>query len=470
MRHLALLCIACTTSISFADTTYLGLYLQGKKIGYSSYQTSPTTLNSKSALRSESKTVVDAGLMGSEMSVTIDSATWTSRSGSPLKMTFDTQSGGRSEKVKASFTKNSVILDIENGGIKTHRTLPVPVGVQVVDDPLTLFLGKHLPNGTSKTFLVLDPMTASLMKNRVQFLGPKGTEINGKRITADLIRIVDPRATTEVYVNKKGDILRVNAPMGITMLPVSRRIALTRDRRYQPSTDLSLSTSLKANKEIDSPDELTKLTLNIVCDTISDVPSDGFQTSTKSPHGWKISIHPPRLGGNKGRTILEAGAAKPTWVQPSLNMPSESPGFKQLAKQIVGARKDVESAAIAIQSYVYLNMKPNAGIGVLRDATEVLASKEGVCRDYATLTVTLLRSAGIPARLASGLVNWDGTFYYHAWAEAWDGTRWLGIDSTTDRPQISAAHVKLSDGNVETAFSFSFLEKAKIEVLEARKD
>jgi hypothetical protein len=80
-----------------------------------------------------------------------------------------------------------------------------------------------------------------------------------------------------------------------------------------------------------------------------------------------------------------------------------------------------------------------------------------------------MRSAGIPARLASGLVNWDGNFYYHAWVEIWDGSRWLGMDSTTPEPQISAAHVKLSDGNVEQAFTFTFLDKVKIEVMEARR-
>ena len=114
-------------------------------------------------------------------------------------------------------------------------------------------------------------------------------------------------------------------------------------------------------------------------------------------------------------------------------------------------------------------MKANAGIGVLRDAGEVLKTKEGVCRDYAILTATIMRAAGIPTRLCSGLVNWDGSFYYHAWVEVWDGKRWLGMDSTVPYLQISATHVKLGDGNVEEAFTFTFLDKVKIEVLEAKR-
>jgi transglutaminase-like putative cysteine protease len=153
-----------------------------------------------------------------------------------------------------------------------------------------------------------------------------------------------------------------------------------------------------------------------------------------------------------------------------MHIPSSSTKFTQLAKSIVGDRTRVADAASAIQLWVNSQMKPNAGIGVLRDANDVLATKEGVCRDYAILTTTLLRAAGIPSRLASGLVNWDGTFYYHAWAEVWDGEKWLGIDSTTDQKQISAAHIKLGEGNVEEAFTFTFLEKAKITVLGSSKN
>jgi len=44
------------------------------------------------------------------------------------------------------------------------------------------------------------------------------------------------------------------------------------------------------------------------------------------------------------------------------------------------------------------------------------------------------------------------------------------VDSTTDRAQISASHIKLGEGNIEDAFSFNFLDKAKIEILEADKE
>ncbi|MEJ5171845.1 MAG: transglutaminase-like domain-containing protein, partial [Fimbriimonadales bacterium] len=137
-----------------------------------------------------------------------------------------------------------------------------------------------------------------------------------------------------------------------------------------------------------------------------------------------------------------------------------------LAKKIVGAETNAARAAAKIQDWVYRELQPNAGIGVLRDAREVLKTKEGVCRDYAILTAALLRAAGVPARLASGLIYDDGAFYYHAWAEAWTGRDWVGVDSTRSRRGLSPLYIKTAQGNVEEAYNFPFLGNAKLKVLE----
>lgn len=67
---------------------------------------------------------------------------------------------------------------------------------------------------------------------------------------------------------------------------------------------------------------------------------------------------------------------------------------------------------------------------VTTTALETLASAAGVCRDFAHLTVCLLRGLGVPARYvavyAPGLRPQD----FHALVEAHDGDRWRLVDST----------------------------------------
>ena len=77
--------------------------------------------------------------------------------------------------------------------------------------------------------------------------------------------------------------------------------------------------------------------------------------------------------------------------------------------------------------------------GYLPDLDSVLASRTGICFDYAALMTGMLRSQGIPCKL---VVGYAGTAY-HAWVSVWtqetgwvegaiyfDGTTWHRMDPT----------------------------------------
>jgi len=453
-----------------AQDTYLGLYMQGNKLGYASYSSAKDSLNGKPVTRSDSKTMMSTGLLGTAMVIEIDSRTWTSASGSPVRMDYAMSSAGRTQKVVANFLPGKISCAIDNAGTKSTKTIPLTKEMgKIVDDPLTELLASGLKLGAKRKVMVLDPTTVSLVRNDLLVKGVTNVTVkDGKTAKATLVEIVDPRATTRVYLETSGAIIKVEGPMGIEMYPESREMAMAKADAYRPSADLAFATSLKTDKPIKDPGTVKYLKLRITGRDLARVPTDDHQTVKKDGEGWVVEIHPPIIQGSKGALISDAARQQSQWTRPSLNIPSDSPRFKILAAQVIGTKKSTNDAALAIKDYVYGIMRPNAGIGVLRNANDVLTTKEGVCRDYAILTATLLRAANIPTRVASGLVNWDGDFYYHAWVEIWNGKRWLGVDSTTPAAQISASHVKLASGSVEEAFTFTFLEKAKIEVLDAR--
>lgn len=69
---------------------------------------------------------------------------------------------------------------------------------------------------------------------------------------------------------------------------------------------------------------------------------------------------------------------------------------------------------------------------------ETLRTKRGICYDFASLTAGLLRSQGIPTRLAMGTAK--GIKGYHAWNEVYIGTEWRIIDVTRDVTERKATH------------------------------
>lgn len=126
------------------------------------------------------------------------------------------------------------------------------------------------------------------------------------------------------------------------------------------------------------------------------------------------------------------------------NFHPDSETVKMAGQLSVSAQTDLE-----VVSNIYNYIKDNiiydyekassVESGYLPDVDVILANKKGICLDYASLMVSMLRSQGIPARIDVGYV--DGA--YHAWVnvyvqeEGWingvirfDGSNWTLMDPT----------------------------------------
>ncbi len=465
-KLLALVVGLALTALGFADTEFLGIFIGGNHIGYSSTATMTDRLNGVVRNRTDSKTVLDAALLGAAMKTVIDSRTWYDQAKRPLRMEFKVESAGRVQTTVATFKSGSIQLEMENGGQKSTKTLTLPTDAPVVDDAVSALLADG--GSKPKAYYVLDPMTASLVKNTVSNKGKGRVTVQGKEFDATLIVVSEPRATMTLYMGAKGDVIKIDGPMGMEMIPMSEAEATAGATGGGENTDLATATAIRPSRSIGDASALKSLALKITGHDLGALPSDAFQSVNRAGKAWKVVLHPFAM--NTNTTIAQAQKAKSAWTRPTLNIPARDATFVALAKKLIGPAKTVAEASKRVRDYVYDVMKPNAGIGVLRDAREILKTKEGVCRDYATLTATLLRAGKVPTRLVSGLVLQDDQYFYHAWVEVWDGKHWSGVDSTRPKAMLGADHLKLAQGNVEEAFNFTFLDHVKIDVLDVRRN
>lgn len=445
---------------------YLGIFLQGQKVGYASYVTKQTQFDGKPAQLANSVTQVRIGLIGSQVEMRVESDT-ISVSGKTVRMTTKISSAGRTQEVVAHFKGKTIQAEVNNNGAKSSKTLTIPENATVVDDPLTEFFSNS-NSAKDRDFYVFDATTVTLIKNTLRLKGDAEIDVNGKKRSSKEIEIEDPRLTTTVFTDPKGEILKVSTSIGLEMFALSKEEALKESTEEVRNPDLADLTSIVPNPRIENPAGLKRLKIRLKVDKLNNLPNDTYQQVKKVNGVWEIDINPAQLKNAKSVSIAAAGKQRQEWTRPGLHIPSDSTEFKNLGKKIIGNRKDVRSASLAIRKWVNENMIPNAGIGVLRDASEILRKREGVCRDYAILTATLTRAVGIPTRLASGLVNFDGNFYYHAWVEVYTGFDWIPMDSIPPTDHFSATHVKLSQGSVEDAFTFTVLSKARMDVLLAK--
>lgn len=131
----------------------------------------------------------------------------------------------------------------------------------------------------------------------------------------------------------------------------------------------------------------------------------------------------------------------------SLEVPAELGEVRELSARLAGgAGTDREKAETFLRyfrsGYRYTLSGPAANVKEF-----LFVRKAGFCEHYATGLALLLRSAGIPARVAAGYLGgeWSDPGDYlivrqsdaHAWTEAWIDDRWVTLDATPPADRIS---------------------------------
>lgn len=468
-RALLVITLIWLSAVSIAQEV-IGLYMQGELIGFSRSSSGPDTVAGKPMTKQVSRTYMKTGLLGSPVVITIDIVTWIGSNGKPTLMKYDMVSAGRSNKVEANYVDDKVHLTIDNSGDKSRKTLAMPKDAPIVDDALNALLESGAGVGVSRKFYVLDPMTASFVLNTVTAKGKTKATVDGKEIDANLVEVVEPRMTMRVFLSEKGDFLYAEALGQMEMRPITPKQAEEFEASDARGTsDLAEATRIRVTPPLGNPAEYRSATYRFEGGTFGRAPQDASQRFRQEGSAWIATISPVVPQPKGAVTIQAAAKQQPTWTAAGLNIPSGDPNLKKLARGIVGKETNSVKAALLLGRHVHSIMRPNAGIGVLRNANEILRTKEGVCRDYAILLATLMRSAGMPARVASGLVYQDGSFYYHAWVESWDGARWFGVDATRPNLDVTPGHIKLAQGTVEDAFMFTFLDRASVKVIRTER-
>lgn len=89
-------------------------------------------------------------------------------------------------------------------------------------------------------------------------------------------------------------------------------------------------------------------------------------------------------------------------------------------------------------------------------ALDTFVQREGVCRDFAHVLITLARGASIPARFASVYAPGVTPGDFHAVAEVFLGGSWHLVDATGMAPADTIARIGVGMDAAETAFLTAF--------------
>ena len=166
--------------------------------------------------------------------------------------------------------------------------------------------------------------------------------------------------------------------------------------------------------------------------------------------------------------LQEAGLEYPQWVtEKYLQLPANfSPRIQALTFDITSDFKNPYDQAAAITNYLRATIEYMPVVSFPEGTTDPLEyflfeSKQGFCNYYASAEVLMLRSIGIPARLAVGFAqgepNIQNTFYTvrekdaHAWPEVYfPGFGWIEFEPTGNQEPVNRPLEREEESDVAT--------------------
>jgi len=139
-----------------------------------------------------------------------------------------------------------------------------------------------------------------------------------------------------------------------------------------------------------------------------------------------------------------------TYLRPSRYAQSDS--LTPLARSLFSGLSGY-TLVQAVTDWVFENLSYVSGSSLPTDgATRTIMSRQGVCRDFAHVTIALLRAMEIPARMVSVYAPGLSPMDFHAVTEAYVDGAWWVVDSSRLAPRQSLIRIARGRDAADTAW------------------
>jgi hypothetical protein len=445
-----------------AAASWKGIYYRGEKIGFSVGQVKP--LDDGFELQEDGR--LQMALLGATTAVRLRTLARVDRSFALRTFSFSLDPGTGAIEVKGRIDGNRLELTIAGpSGTRTE--------VKELSEPpaLSMNLSRRLAAGGLVTgarhqFSMFDPATLTNAPLVVDVLGRDVVRAAGRPIPAFKVRMSFGALVSTSWISDVGEVVREESPMGLIVVKESPERATALAVPGQVMTDLLEAAAVVPvpARRIENPDAVELLRVRL---TGFDASGDDLQGAGQTVEGDVFEVRDAR---KLRAQPLDPHAARFTAPEPFVE--SDAPEIVAEARRVAPDSMAPRATAERLVRHVnaLIEKKPTVS---LPSAREVLRTKVGDCNEHTALYVALARAAGLPARIAVGLVHLHGAFYYHAWPEVYlkegVGGLWLPVDPTLNQFPADATHIRLARGGLDKQTALlGVIGRARMNVLELR--
>ncbi|HEV3168591.1 MAG TPA: transglutaminase-like domain-containing protein [Isosphaeraceae bacterium] len=446
-----------------AQEAWDSVYIGGVKAGYIRLRVEPLSDKGRELIRVRYDLVLKLKRDKDQVTIQQQWGTLEKPDGEVLKLETRTLAGQEDMRSYGEVDHDKMTLVLSSGGQKQQVTIPWGVDVRgPYAAELSLSRQPIKPGETRevKTFLpeLKKVCTTALFAKQVEDI------VLGGGQTRSLLRIESkvsdpdgktlPGMDTTYWIDDGGQILKsfTDAFGGMETYRTTREAAV--DLSNPAKLDLLRSTILRVKSKIPQPDQTRNIVYRVTMkgdEPAKIFPEDERQKVKSTGDVHSVILEVRTASRNQGAQGPEEVSAE--YLRSNVFVDTEDPKVKELTRKAVGNLNDPWQKAAAIEKWVHKNIRDkNFGV-TFASSREVARNLKGDCTEHSVLTAAMCRVAGIPTRMAVGVVYAEplGGFGFHMWNEVYIDRRWVAIDSTFDETEVDATHIKLLETSLDGA-------------------
>jgi hypothetical protein len=409
-------------------------------------------------------------------------------SGQVLRLDTRTTASNQEIRVHGDVVSGKMNLKLDMGGAGGSQELLIPWGPEV--------RGPYAPE-QSMARAPLKPGEARSLKMFIPELNKVCTvELHARAVESvilgdgaarpllrvDQLTFVDGKRASEydarLWVDPSGQVKKSEQDVmgGIVMYRTTKEAAMEPGGAVQ--FDFIQNTVVKVPRKI--PDAETTRHVKYRLTLKGADPADVFPTDSRQKFEPKPAVAAAEKADDATATrtgVLDVRSMGPLDGEPSASpadaqylrsnplINSDDTRVRDFSEIATRGAVDPWEKAVKINHWVFQRITKKNFENAFAPAGEVARTLSGDCTEHSVLSAAMCRAAGIPARVAIGLIYVEslGGFGYHMWTEVFINQRWVALDASFDQSTTDAVHLKLADTSLEGVSPFeAFLPVVKV--------
>lgn len=393
--------------------------------------------------------------------------------GEPIEVRTEQRLGPTPIRATYRFGEDGVTVVQVRDGEEQEIEVPSPEGEWLPPAAAGRYVAQRLASGAKEvTVRTLDPSNG-LAVSAVTRSGiePGETEVAGEptaclMATTRTVVGATPMTGKEWFL-EDGTVLRTEMAIGgLTMVSVasSRELAL---EAFEPP-ELMVSTFVRPDRPIRGPRTTDRAVFRVRVSEgeLAELPESGFQrVETLDDGSARVTVDTRAAAtaeamSDESRSVFLASTTYADTGDDLLRTLTE--------RALDGVGDAPDKRAEALRRFVFTHISRKDLGTAFATASEVARSCQGDCTEHGVLLAAMLRAAGIPSRVAVGVIYVErfagerDVFGYHMWTQAYleteQGPAWVDLDATLDRrTPFDATHIALATSDLAEGQTISQL-------------